>query len=143
MKRRILLLCMPVLLMAAGPEEGVKAAEKQWAEAVVKKDYAVLNRVLADDLTYTHSDGRLDSKANFIDALKSGKQTYSAAEHESIDVRPLGQDAAIVRGRLRMTAAVVGQTATPATFSILRVYKRNGNQWQLTAHQSARLVAAQ
>ena len=134
---------MPVFLMAAGFEDDVKASEKHWAQAVVKKEYAVLSRVLADDLTYTHSDGRLDSKTNFIEALRSGKQTYTAAEHESIHVRPLGQDAAIVRIRLRMTAATAGQTATPATFSILRVYKRNGNQWQLTAHQSARLAAAQ
>jgi uncharacterized protein (TIGR02246 family) len=141
MNRRLLLtVCIPAILVAAGPEESVREAEKEWAVAVVKKDYDVLNRVLADDLTYTHSDGRLDSKQNFIEALRSGKQTYSAAEHQSIDVRMLGKDVALVRGRLRMTAAVTGQTATPANFSILRVYRLKDGRWQLTAHQSARLA---
>jgi uncharacterized protein (TIGR02246 family) len=140
MTKRLLLMCIPVLLIAAGPEDAIKQTEKEWAVAVVKKDYAVLDRVLADNLTYTHSDGRLDSKANFIESLRSGKQTYSAAEHQSIDVRMLGKDVAAVRLRLRMTAASGGQTATPANFSVLRVYQLNNGRWQLTAHQSARLA---
>jgi uncharacterized protein (TIGR02246 family) len=140
MNRRFLLMCIPALLFAAGPEDAIKEVEKDWAAAVVKKDFATLDRVLADDLTYTHSDGRLDTKANFIEALRSGKQTYSAAEHQSIDVRLLGKDVAVARLKVRMTAASGGQTATPANFSMLRVYRLNNGRWQLTAHQSARLA---
>jgi uncharacterized protein (TIGR02246 family) len=140
MNRRLLLICLPALLLAAGPEDAIKETEKEWAAAVVKKDFAVLDKVLADDLAYTHSDGRLDTKANFIEALRSGKQTYSAAEHQSIDIRLLGKDVAVGRLKLRMTAASGGQTATPANFSVLRVYKLNNGRWQLTAHQSARLA---
>lgn len=140
MNRRLLLLCIPALLFAAGPEDAIKETEKEWAAAVVKKDFAVLDRVFADDLTYTHSDGRLDTKASFIEALRSGKQTYSAAEHVSIDLRLLGKDVAVGRLKLRMTAASGGQAATPANFSVLRVYKLNNGRWQLTAHQSARLA---
>lgn len=116
MKTLLLLTFIPAILLAAGPEDEVKDAEKQWASAVVKKDYQILNRMLADDLTYTHSDGRLDSKKQFIESIRSGKQTYDAAEHQSIDVRLVGKDAAVVRGRLRMTAAAGGQAATPANF---------------------------
>jgi uncharacterized protein (TIGR02246 family) len=131
---------IPALMLGAGPEDDVKNTEKAWASAVVKKDYAALDRVLADDLTYTHSDGRLDGKKDFVEALRSGKQTYDAAEHQSIDVRMLGKDVAVVRGRLRMTAAAGGQAATPANFSILRVYQFKNGRWQLLAHQSARLA---
>ena len=140
MNRRLLLMCIPALLLAAGPEDSVRQAETEWAAAVVKKDFSVLDRVLADDLTYTHSDGRLDSKKNFIEALRSGKQTYSAAEHQSMDVRLINKDVAVVRGRVRMTAAVAGQAATPANFSMLRVYQLKNGQWQMVAHQSARLA---
>ena len=140
MTRRVLFLCMPALLVAAGPEDAVKQAEKEWATAVVKKDYAVLGKVLADDMQYTHSDGRLDTKTDYIESLKSGKQTYDAAEHQSIDVRLIGKDVALVRARLRMTAAVAGKPAVPANFSVLRVYKLNKGQWQLVGHQSARLA---
>ena len=132
--------CAACLSLAATPEEAVKLAEKDWATAVVKKDYTVLNRVLADDMEYTHSDGRLDTKQSYIESLKSGKQAYHAAEHQSIEVRPLGKDVAVVRGMLRMTAAAGNATPTPANFSILRVYRLRNGQWQLLAHQSARLA---
>lgn len=140
MDRRLLLICIPAILLGAGPEESIRQAEKDWASSVVKKDYAVLDRVLADDLEYTHSDGRLDTKKSLIEALRSGKQTYDAAEHQSIDVRLIGNNVAAVRGRLRMTAAAGGKAAVPANFSILRIYRLNGGRWQMVAHQSARLA---
>jgi ketosteroid isomerase-like protein len=140
MKRRLLLILTPALLLGAGPEDSVRQAEKDWASAVVKKDYAVLGRVLADDLAYTHSDGRLDTKKDYIDSLRSGKQTYDAAEHQSMDVRLIGKDVALVRAKLRMTAAAGGKPATPANFSVLRVYQLKNGQWQMVGHQSARLA---
>jgi len=130
----------PVLLLGAGAEDAIKQAERDWASAVVKKDYAVLDRVLADDLAYTHSDGRLDDKKNYLESLRSGKQTYDAAEHQSIDVKLLGKDVALVRVRVRMTAASGGKPATPANFSVLRVYQLKNNRWQMVGHQSARLA---
>jgi uncharacterized protein (TIGR02246 family) len=140
MKQRLFLILMPALLLAAGAEDSVKQAEKDWASAVVKKDYSILNRVLADDLAYTHSDGRLDTKQSLIESLKSGKQTYDAAEHQSIDVRLLGNNVALVRARLRMTAASGGKPGTPANFSVLRVYEQKNGRWQMVGHQSARLA---
>jgi ketosteroid isomerase-like protein len=135
-----MLIFVPALLFAAGPEDAVKQAERDWAAAVVKKDYAVLDRVLADDLAYTHSDGRLDTKQSLIESLRSGKQTYDAAEHQSIDVKMLAKDIALVRGRVRMTAAAGGKPATPANFSTLRVYQLKNGKWQMIGHQSARLA---
>ncbi len=129
-----------LLLGAAGAEDAVKQAERDWASAVVKKDYAVLDRVLADDMAYTHSDGRLDSKKGYIESLQSGKQTYNAAEHQSMDVRLIGKDVALVRARIRMTAASGGKPAVPANFSALRVYQLRNGRWQMVAHQSARLA---
>ena len=140
MKRRLLLVLTPVLLLAAGAEDSIKQAEKDWASAVVKKDYAVLDRVLADDLAYTHSDGRLDDKKSLVESLKSGKQTYDAAEHQSIDVKLLGKDVALVRIRVRMTAASGGKPGVPANFSALRVYQQKNGRWQMVGHQSARLA---
>ena len=134
------LLCAAGTVLAAGPEDAIKQAEREWATAVVKKDYPTLQRVMAPDLAYTHSDGRLDTLQSYIESLKSGKQTYDAAEHQSIDVKMLGKDVALVRATLRMTASSGGQAAAPANFSVLRVYKLNKGQWQLVGHQSARLA---
>jgi ketosteroid isomerase-like protein len=140
MTRPWLMFLAPALLLGAGAEDAVKQAERDWASAVVKKDYAVLERVLSDDLAYTHSDGRLDTKKDYIESLRSGKQTYDAAEHQSMDVRLINKDVAIVRSRLRMTAAAGGKPAVPANFSTLRVYQMKNGRWQMVGHQSARLA---
>jgi ketosteroid isomerase-like protein len=141
MTRRLLLITLlPVLLLGASAEDAIKQAERDWASAVVKKDYAVLDRVLSDDLAYTHSDGRLDTKKEYVESLRSGKQTYDAAEHQSMDVRLIGKDVALVRARIRMTAAAGGKPATPANFSALRVYQLKKGHWQMVGHQSARLA---
>jgi ketosteroid isomerase-like protein len=139
-RRWLLIVVAPALLLGAGAEDDIKQAERDWASAVVKKDYAVLDRVLADDLAYTHSDGRFDTKKEYLESLRSGKQTYDAAEHQSMDVRLIGKDVALVRAKLRMTAAAGGKPATPANFSVLRVYQLKNNRWQMVGHQSARLA---
>src|SRR5437899_13103421 len=85
------------LAMAADKSaEAVKAAEKSWASATVSGDEATLRRVLADDLTYTHSTGETDSKQAFMDNLKSGVRKYHKVSHESMDVRLYGNTAVLM-----------------------------------------------
>ena len=62
--------------------EAVKAEEKLWASATVAGDEATLGQVLADDLTYTHSNGDTDTKAAFINNLKTGARKYQKLDHE-------------------------------------------------------------
>ncbi len=40
--------------------------------AILSRDAAVLERLMANDIVYTHSTGRLDTKASFIDSIRSG-----------------------------------------------------------------------
>lgn len=135
MTRRLLftLIAASVSLLAAAPEEAVKQAERDWAKAIVAKDYATLEKVLADDLIYTHSNGNEDSKKSYIDKLKSGAQKYTKAEHAG-DIRvKLYGNTAVVVSQLKTA------TDTEFTLSLLHVYVKHGNRWQMVAHQSARL----
>src|SRR5271165_7117141 len=45
--------------------------------AMAEKDVATLNALLADDLVYTHSSARLDTKQSLIGAMQSGATVYS------------------------------------------------------------------
>src|SRR5262245_52458015 len=57
----------------SGDGEAVKKLEIERFQAQEKNDFAALERLLADDLVYTHSSAAVDTKAGYIDALKSGK----------------------------------------------------------------------
>ncbi len=135
MTRRLLIILSlaAASMLAAGPEDSVKQAEREWAKAIVAKDISTLDRVLADDLTYTHSNGKRDTKQSYIGNLKSGAQKYVKAEHVGdMNVRLYGNTAVL-------TTQLLTATDTEFTLSLLHVYVKKGNQWQLVAHQSARL----
>ena len=129
---------LPLCLLAAGPDESVRQAEKAWADATMKGDAAALERVLADDLTYTHSSGRSETKAEFINALRSGAMKYEAIEYGEMKVRVYG-NTAILTTDAKVKVVSRGQ---PNSFQLrlLHVYVKNKPGWQLTAHQSTRLT---
>jgi hypothetical protein len=53
---------------SAGAEPAVLAAEKARTTALVQGDIATLEKLLADDLTYVHASGKVDTKASFLRA---------------------------------------------------------------------------
>ena len=56
-------------LFAADPAEAVRQVAVGWTQAAVKQDEAALQCLLADDLTYSHANGRTQTKAEYIAAV--------------------------------------------------------------------------
>jgi ketosteroid isomerase-like protein len=136
-----LALCTLPAFSAQPPSAGAKAieeAERAWAKGVTTNDFALLGRVLADDLTYTHSTGAVDTKQSYIDNLRSGKAKYVKVDHQELQVRQLSADTAITICRAAVVTIQNGQE-NPARLSFLHVFVKRGGRWQLVAHQSAKL----
>ena len=138
MKRIFLFLFAAAVMSAADPAEAVKQADKDWGTGVTTPDFALLEKVLGDDLIYTHSNGNSDTKKTYIESLKSGKAKYFEVNHESMEVRLYGKFA-VLTARIGVKTLSNGQP-TPMKMSILHVYEKRKGQWQLIAHQSARLA---
>lgn len=63
----------------SGIEAQIKTAEKNLADAMVRGDEAALNKILTDDIRYTHSDTKLDDKKKVYEGIKANpvkKVTY-------------------------------------------------------------------
>src|SRR5664279_4093275 len=125
----------PALLAADKEEAGVMAAEKGWSTGVSGPDYAMLDKFLADDLSYTHSTGASDTKASYIQKLKDGKARYFKVEYvaEPI-VKMLGKDAAITIGKVNVVTLGAGGAQNPATLAFLHAFVKRHGQWQLVGH---------
>ena len=134
------ILCMTALLSFAADKtvDAVKAAEKSWGAAAVAGNEAVLKQLLADDLTYTHSTGDVDSKAVFIDNLKTGARKYHKVNHESMDVRLYG-NTAVLSATAQVDTSQKGGPVGAAHLRFIHVWVLQGGRWQLVAHQSLRL----
>lgn len=124
--------------MAGSVEDEIKAAEQAWARATIAADAAALERILADDLRYSHTDGKFDAKADFIRLLRDGSMKYEQAEVEDIRVRSLGS-AAVSELVMKLKVNRNGRTAEFRA-RVLRVWAKKDGRWQLAAHQSARLA---
>jgi ketosteroid isomerase-like protein len=105
--------------------------------AMAQKDIATLNTLLADDLVYTHSSARLDTKQSLIGNMESGATVYTAVEPSNVNAQDLG-DAVVLSGSCRISVMSGGR---PNSFSVrfTDVYANRGGRWQMVAWQSTRL----
>jgi Domain of unknown function (DUF4440) len=126
------------LLVAAGPEDGVKEAGAGWRQGAMKQDKALLEKYLADDLVYTHGGGQTESKAQYIANVMKGAPHYLGMEPSETRVRIYGKTA-VLWGLVDVTPAK-GATYRTRT---LEVYTQNAaGLWQMSQKESMRVPPA-
>lgn len=141
LKRTLLALCLiaaPALF--AQDAKDVEAAERGWAKGIVANDFALLDKVLANDLMYSHSNGLVDTKASYIGNLKAGKSKYLKADYTELKVTLLDAKFAYVSARANVVSVNDGKE-NPMDLKLLHIFRKEGNQWKMVAHQSARMPA--
>lgn len=118
-------------------ERQVLDAERRRIAAMVQGDTDTLNAVLANELTYTHTTGRTDTKSDFITALTEGRLKYESLDTEELRVRVYGQTG-VLTGRAKVR---VGSRGPAVSFRMkyTGVYVRRDGRWQLAAYQATRL----
>ena len=121
----------------AGP--AVLAAHDKRIALTIAGDLTGLAAMMTDDLTYTHSSGVEESKAQFLEGLKSGKYLYREITPRDRKVRVHG-DAAIVSGPAHVVIEPGGKR-TELELYFTELYVKEGGQWRMALWQSTRLPA--
>ena len=123
----------------AGNGQTIVDLDRKRMQAMAEKDVATLEAVLADDLIYTHSSARLDTKTEPDRRHGVGATVYTGVEPSDVKAQDLG-DTVVLTGIAQIKVVSNG---TPNAFGVrfTDVYaKRNGN-WQMVTWQSTRLPA--
>lgn len=115
----------------------VTAADEARYVAMVEDDFPALDRLLADDLIYTHSSALVDTKKSYVDSLKSGKVKYVKTERSSLKVTPYGC-IAIVTGRGDFDVKMDGNPLA-VQIRFTNVWEKRDAGWQMIAWQAARI----
>jgi ketosteroid isomerase-like protein len=124
---------------AAEVELDVAAAQDRRIAATIGADVAALAAMMADDLTYTHSGGVTETKAEFLDGLKTGKYVYREIVPRDRRIRVHG-DAAIVSGPCHI-AVEPGGKRTELDLYFTELYVKERGQWRMALWQATRLPA--
>ncbi len=121
-----------------GAEAEVRAAERDRFAAMLSRDVAALERLLADELSYTHGDGRVVDKAAFIADLKTGDFSYLSIQPTDVTVRLFGPTA-VVTGAAGMEVVNKGSPARVRIVYTTTHVQRRGS-WQLVAWHATRVA---
>ena len=122
----------------ASAEPAVAAAAERLRVAMIDPTPAALGALVADDLSYGHSGGRVDTKDSFIGDLIAGKSDFVSITITEQTIKVVGGDTAIVRHTLAADTLDSGKPGKVA-LKILGIWKKQGNDWKLLARQAVRI----
>ena len=117
--------------------DAVLAAEDARYRAMQDADLAALDALCADELSYAHSSGVRDTKAEYLGKVASGYYRYHRIDHPVERVEVAG-DAAVVVGRMTADLDVDGVGTTIDNLA-LAVWTRASGTWRLLAYAPTRL----
>jgi hypothetical protein len=123
----------------AGAEQAVLKADNARFAAMLKADAAALEKLLADELSYTHSNAAVQDKKAFIDDIKTGKIKYLTIDVTDQKARVYG-NMAIVTGAASVHVIQNGNDLT-IKIRYTDAHINRAGAWQMVAWQSTRLPA--
>jgi hypothetical protein len=122
---------------AAGDEAALMQAIETLREGVLKQDKAKLDQVTASQISYGHSDGRVETKEQFINGVMTRKQTVKSLTFPELKVFAAG-DVAVARHIYLGESELDGKQST-TRIGALQVWQKQSGAWKLLARQGFRL----
>lgn len=116
--------------------EVLSLEERRWT-AVFDADVGTLKELYSPDITYTHTDGRLESRDGYLAALESGIVRYTAAPRTNVRGQDYGSTV-VLTGRLELEMEVRDSLLLKA-MQFTAVWARTTGQWQLIAWHASEL----
>ncbi len=92
----------------------------------------------ADELSYSHSSGAIDTKASLLAGVRDAKYKWTSLEYKNPTVRIVGP-AAIVRFNFVGEQEFTDGKKTPQNLHILMNWQKQGSDWKLLSRSATKL----
>jgi hypothetical protein len=124
---------------AAADDDAVAKNLEAFRAAQVAANAEALASLCAAELSYSHSDGRVEDKATFIANATSGKSKFLSLEYKDPSIRVVGP-AAIVRFHwLGEQEAMADGKKSSTNLHILMNWHKQGSDWKLLSRSATKL----
>src|SRR6266702_1563487 len=126
-------------LAASADEEAVAKKVEAFRLAQIAADPKALGELCWDDLSYSHSSGKVEDKATFITNATDGKSKFLSIEYKDPTIKVVGP-AAIVRFHwvAEQEMAADGKKV-PTNLHILMNWQKQGDDWKLLSRAATKL----
>ena len=126
-------------LAASADEETVAKHVEAFRAAQVAADAKALDALCAPELSYSHSDARIEDKATFIANATNNKSRFLSLEYKDPQMRVVGP-AAIVRFHWVAEGESIPDGKKSSTnLHILMNWQKQGAEWKLLSRASTKL----
>lgn len=130
-----------VSLASPADEAAVSKNVEAFRQAQVAADKAAFDKLCAAELSYSHSDGRVEDKAQFIAAATAGKTKFLSLKYDEVKVKIVG-DVAVVRFHwLGQSEAIADGKKSSTDLHILMNWVKQAGDWKLLSRSSTKLGA--
>jgi ketosteroid isomerase-like protein len=131
----ISLVCLPFAVSVGAQDlhQELAKVENGWAEAIVKRDVASLQKLYAEEYVATDPTGAVLTKAQDIASVQSGEFALTSYKIEDLKVQSHGT-VAVVTGRNTIKATYRGQPIDGA-YRFTDVFVKRDGRWQAVATQ--------
>lgn len=120
----------------------LRKIELNWEDAVQARDVDRVGQIEADDWRSVGHDGKVETKEDDLNGLRSGKGGHVEAELGPYDVKLLGDDVAVVQSTLTdksAAAAGTGHDGGRPTYAYMDVWVKRDGKWVVVRSQTARV----
>jgi uncharacterized protein DUF4440 len=123
----------------AADEAAVTESVEVLRKALLEADKGKLEQIASAQISYGHSDGRVQNKEEFIRGVMTRKQVVKSLAFPELKVAVVG-DAAIAR-HIYLSESELEGKATTTRIGALQVWQKQNGGWKLLARQGFRLPA--
>ena len=123
----------------AGDEAVVTQSVETLRKALLEADKVKLEQVASAQISYGHSDGRVETKDQFITGVMTRKQVVKSLAFPELKVAVV-RNAAIAR-HIYLGESELDGKATTTRIGALQVWQKQDGSWKLLARQGFRLLA--
>jgi ketosteroid isomerase-like protein len=115
----------------------VRAADNARLAAMMAGDGPALARLMSDELTFVHSDGRIESKADYVRNMTAGDTEYAGAMTSDVQALEPAASVVVLIGAQEMRKRL-GSTWSDISLRYMAVWRNEAGKWRMFAWQSMR-----
>ncbi len=126
-----------LMVVAQTDEAKLTRTIKEFHQSLVKRNIVSINQQTEKALSYGHSNGWIETKAEMIKNLETGYTSYKSIKEDSLQVT-INENVAHARFVGDYEVSLNGGNAVVYHLKVLEVWVKKGKRWLLFARQAVR-----